>query len=92
VRKRRQDWDDADRAWLPLGLMQKMAKVQEVCARVLPERFPGLAVTAEITGLHDDFRIELKLAGLAAEQAPTAARFLEDALHALHPGLRVVAE
>lgn len=92
VRKRRQDWNDADRAWLPLGLMQKMGKVQEVCARVLPERFPGTAVSAEITGLHDDFRVELKLAGLAPEQAPTAARFLQDAVVALHPQITVSAE
>lgn len=92
LRKRRQDWNDADRAWLPLGLMQKMAKVQGVCAQILPEHFPGTAVSAEITGLHDDFRVELKLAGLAPEQAPTAARFLQDALVALHPQITVTAE
>lgn len=89
VRKRRQDWDDADRAWLPLGLMQKMQRVQEAAGRVLAERFPARAVSAEITGLHDDFLVQVAFSGLAAEQIPTAARFLEDALHALHPALRL---
>lgn len=91
VRKRRQEWDDADRAWLPLGLLQKMQRVQEVAARVLAERFPGRALAAEITALHDDFQVAVAFTGLVAEQVPTAARFLEDALHALHPALRVEA-
>jgi NifU-like protein involved in Fe-S cluster formation len=93
VRKRRQDWTPADGAWLPLGLMQKMQRVQTVADRVLAAHFPGVPVTAEITGLHDDFQVAITLKGLAPEQVPTAGRFLEDSLRGeLHPGLAVAAE
>jgi NifU-like protein involved in Fe-S cluster formation len=91
TRKRRQDWSAEDSAWLPLGLMQKMQRVQAQADRILGAGFPG--VTAEITGLHDDLQVEVRFAGLAAEQVPTAGRMLQDALRgALHPGLSVAAQ
>jgi len=93
VRKRRQDWTPADSVWLPLGLMQKMQRVQEVANRVLAAHFPGVNVVAEITGLHDDFQVALTLKGLEPEQVPTAERFLADSVRGeLHAELVLAAE
>jgi len=91
-RKRKQDWDAHDLAWLPLPLLQKAAKVEAMVAEMLRQRVehPGLAYT--ITAINDDFRVLIAFTGTPAEQIPTLARFLEDALRSrLHPHLTVEA-
>ena len=93
TRKRRQDWSTEDSAWLPLGLMQKMQRVQEQAERVLSERFPGTGATIEITGLHDDFQVVARFPGLTEEEIPTAGRFLQDGLRGtLHAAITVAAD
>jgi NifU-like protein involved in Fe-S cluster formation len=90
-RKREADWDAADRAWLPLSLLRKVGKADAVIGKALAERAPG--ASHRIDGLHDDFRVVVRLDGVAADQAPTLGMLLADALHVLHPGLVVeVAE
>ena len=90
VRKRRQDWTAEDQAWLPLGLMQKMQRVQEVADRLLASRFADRPVRIEITGLHDDFQVHALFPGLDDAAAPTAAAFVQEALSGqVHPALRV---
>jgi NifU-like protein involved in Fe-S cluster formation len=90
-RKRKADWTREDEAWLPLGLMQKVAKTEQVIATALAQRLErNLAYRVE--GLHDDFRVVIRFEGLSIEQIPTVARFVEDALRAqLHPQLAVEA-
>ena len=93
VRKRRQDWNADDQTWLPLGLMQKMQRVQEVADRLLASRFADRAVRIEITGLHDDFQVHALFPGLDPSATPTAAAFVQEALGGqLHPGLRVAVD
>jgi NifU-like protein involved in Fe-S cluster formation len=90
-RKRQQDWDDQDRAWLPLSLLKKIGRVDAIATRVLRERL-GAEARHEIAGLHDDFRVVLAIAGASDEQLPTLAKLIEDALRAeLHPRLVVEA-
>jgi NifU-like protein len=85
-RKRKQDWDAHDQAWLPLSLLRKIALVNQKTAAVLGDRYPG--AEAKVEGLHDDFRVVLLLSGLATETAPTVQVMIDDALKAIHPQLR----
>lgn len=88
-RKREADQSDADKAWFKLSLLKKIAKVDGISSRVLGERLHGNAKLS-IEGLHDDFRIVVKLTGLAPEQVPTALQLIQDALHTeVHPDLVV---
>ena len=85
-RKRKQDWSEADEAWLPLSLLKKIAKVDAIFSAELPQFAPDAA--ASITGLHDDFTVVVTFTGLAAEQIPTVSQMLTDALRSrLHPHL-----
>ncbi|HEX3135459.1 MAG TPA: iron-sulfur cluster assembly scaffold protein [Planctomycetota bacterium] len=88
-RKREADQSEADKAWFKLSLLKKIAKVDGISSRVLSERLHGDAKLS-IEGLHDDFRIVVKLTGLAPEQVPTALQLIQDALHTeVHPDLLV---
>lgn len=82
VRARKADWSAEDEAWLPLSLFKKAAAVEGVAAEVLRARVEGLGVTYRIEAINDDFRVRIAFAGLPPEQAPTLAKFLEDALKA----------
>lgn len=77
-RKRKQDWNDADTRWFNLSLLRKISRVDAVAARVLQERLGRGTYTIE--GLHDDFRVVVIFAGLATEEIPTVAQFIQDAL------------
>ena len=81
-RKRKQDWTAEDQAWLPLGLLQKIAAVDRIAGTALHERLGRDDVGWIIEGLHDDFRVVMRFTNLEAEQVPTVAKFLEDALNA----------
>jgi NifU-like protein involved in Fe-S cluster formation len=90
-RKRQQDWDERDRAWLPLSLLKKIGRVDAICGRVLRERL-GAEPRYSVEGLHDDFRVLLAIAGASAEQLPTLGKLVEDALRTeLHSNLTVEA-
>ncbi len=90
-RKRELDWTDADRAWLPLTLLKKVAKVDQVLAKAIDERV-GSGASYTIEGLHDDFRVVTAIGGVADEQLPTVAKLLEDVLKGdIHPLLSVEA-
>ncbi|MBA3700373.1 MAG: iron-sulfur cluster assembly scaffold protein [Planctomycetes bacterium] len=87
--KREADWSDVDRVWFQLKLLKKIAKVDSIASRVLRDRLHGDAKLS-IEGLHDDFRIVVKLTGLAPEQVPTALQLIQDALRTeVHPNLVV---
>ncbi len=102
-RKRKQDWTAVDEAWLPLSLLKKIARVDALAEPTLRQRMPGMTASAggspppgvpsySITGLHDDFRVVIEFSAVAADQVPTLARFLEDALRGgIHPLLTVDA-
>jgi NifU-like protein involved in Fe-S cluster formation len=90
-RKRQQDWDERDRAWLPLSLLKKIARVDAIAARVLAERLPQAGASAVIEGLHDDLAVKVRFDGIPAEQHPMIAGFLKDALRAdVHPQIEVM--
>jgi NifU-like protein involved in Fe-S cluster formation len=86
-RKREADWDATDRSWLPLSLLRKVGKADAVIAKALAEHAPG--ASHRIDGLHDDFRVVLRLDGVVADQAPTLGLFLASALRQIHPGITV---
>jgi NifU-like protein involved in Fe-S cluster formation len=90
-RKRELDWSEVDRAWLPLTLLKKVAKVDQVLRTAVAERV-GAGATFSIEGLHDDFRVVVAFGGVAEEQLPTVAQLLQDVLRgAIHPQLTVDA-
>ena len=90
-RKRQQDWDERDQAWLPLSLLQKIAQATAATDAALQDRLNLSAGSAEITGLHDDFQVHLKLhTELADTERATAGRFVEEALRGqLHPQITI---
>jgi NifU-like protein involved in Fe-S cluster formation len=88
-RARQAQWSVEDKTWFPLSLLKKAAAVEAVVARVLRERL-GHDVAHVVDGPHDDFQIALRFSGLSAEQAPTAAALIQDALRSsLHSQLTV---
>lgn len=88
-RKRKADWTAEDQAWLPLSLLRKTAKADAAISEELAARAPG--ATATITALNDDFRIVLRLEGVAAEAVPTLIAMLQERLRRLHAQLTVEA-
>ena len=91
-RKRELDWSAADKTWFALSLLKKIGRVDSISGRVLRDRLHGEAKLS-IEGLHDDFRIMVKLTGLAPEQVPTALQLIQDALKTeVHPDLSVVEQ
>lgn len=94
-RKREVDWDDHDRTWLPLTLMRKILKIQQVGSRALHERLGLGEVAWSIEGLHDDFRLVVRFdkgegAVIPADERPTATLVLQSALrNDIHPALAV---
>jgi NifU-like protein involved in Fe-S cluster formation len=90
-RRRQQDWDERDRAWLPLSLLKKYARVDAIAGRVLAERL-GRAPRYALA-VHDDLQIHLDLEQLPEEQVPTLGKLVEDTLRGeLHPALVVHAK
>jgi NifU-like protein involved in Fe-S cluster formation len=88
-RKRQLDWTPADEAWFKLSLLKKIAAVDKIAMALLRERLHAEAKIS-IEGLHDDFRIVVKLTGLQNEQIPTALQLIQDKLKAdLHPDIIV---
>ncbi|MCS6970594.1 MAG: iron-sulfur cluster assembly scaffold protein [Planctomycetota bacterium] len=86
-RKRPQDWNEHDRAWLPLSLLKKVAKVDAAIARVLADKAPQARHRVE--GLHDDFRVVCLLEGVGDAERHTLALFIASALREIHPELTV---
>jgi hypothetical protein len=91
-RKRKQDWNEADQRWLPLGLMQKTVRVEEVIKEAMRTRVERDGLSWRLDAINDDFRIVLRFFGVSEEQVPTLAKFIEDALRGqVHPQLVVEA-
>ena len=95
-RKREQDWDAYDQAWLPKSLMKKIAALQQLGDQTLAERLNQSDIAWSIEGLHDDFRVVIDLnkvvSGktlLSSEKHDTARMFLQEAFRSIHPHLSV---
>ena len=74
TRKREQEWDEADQAWLPLSLMKKLMKAQKLGSEILQER-TGRAIDWSVEGLHDDFQVVAKFKDVSAEEVPLLIGF-----------------
>ncbi len=91
-RKHQSLWSEEDRAWLPQSLLKKAAAVEELTVTTLRARL-GHEVAHVVDGPHDDFQVLIRFTGLSAEQAPTAAQLVQDALRSrLHSQLTVGLE
>ncbi|MBA3936712.1 MAG: Fe-S cluster assembly protein SufB [Planctomycetes bacterium] len=89
ARPREADWTPEDRAWFTLSYLRKVARIDAIAARVLLARI-GDGARQRIDKLNDDFRVVITFTGMAAEQIPTAAQFVQDALRGeLHGRLSV---
>ncbi|NRA38942.1 MAG: iron-sulfur cluster assembly scaffold protein [Planctomycetes bacterium] len=90
ARKREADWSDADKIWFPMSLLKKIGALQKCIKNLLLNKLKRDDFTWSIEGLHDDFRIVIKISDIAAEEKPTLLRFMEEALHEnIHSGLSV---
>lgn len=91
VRKREQDWDEQDQAWLPLSLLRKIGKVQKIAKTVLGKRLGRDDVNFELEGLHDDFKVVISYENLPSEEVAVVNGLISDALrNDVHPLLQVV--
>lgn len=87
-RKREQDWDDKDQAWLPLSLLKKIGAVQKNITATINERLGGKTFAWSVEGLHDDFKIVMKVGGIDADEIETFLQFARSGLRAaFHPQL-----
>jgi hypothetical protein len=89
TRKREAEWDERDRAWFGLKYLRQIGKVDALIGRVLRARFPQQPPAYRIVNLNDAAQVEVAIGGLHADQLPTIAQVLTDALSSeLHPHLR----
>jgi NifU-like protein involved in Fe-S cluster formation len=87
-RKREADWDDADRAWLPVSLMRKVVLIQQAVKTAAANI--GRDLDCVVEGLHNDFTVVLVVGGVTAEERPTLRQQLEGWLRSIvHPALTV---
>jgi NifU-like protein involved in Fe-S cluster formation len=84
-RKRQQEWTDADKRWLGLSLLKKIAAADAAVKRVLADKAP--AAGHRIEGLHDDFRVVVIVTGVSPSERETLSLFVSSGLKALHPDL-----
>ena len=88
-RKREQEWDEQDKAWLPLSLMKKLIKAQKAGSTILEER-TGRSIAWSVEGLHDDFKVVAKFKDVPAEEVPLLIGFLSSGLQTgIHPQIEV---
>ncbi len=89
-RKREADWTEFDQRWYPLSLLKKIGVLQKCIKALLSKKLKRDDVDFSIEGLHDDFRVVVKITGVSSEEIPTLIRFMEEAVHeGIHPDLSV---
>lgn len=89
VRKREQEWNDQDRAWLPLSLMKKLMWAQKEGSAALLDR-TGRDIDWSVEGLHDDFRVIAQFKHVADDEIPLLLGFLSSGLqNRIHPQIKV---
>ncbi len=89
ARKNEAAWDERDRAWFSLSYLRKVGKVDALIGRALRARFPQQPPTYRVDKLNDDVQVVIAIGGLEADQLPTIAQVLTDALSSeLHPQMR----
>lgn len=91
VRKPVEEMNEADKNWLPLGLAKKLEQADALLKTAVAARLHLSANDLEITGLHDDLNIVLRLhKALAPEQVPTSLKLAEEVFRSrLHPEIVV---
>ena len=89
-RKREADWNEFDQRWFPLSLLRKIGVIQKCIQALLDKKLKRDDFTWSVEGLHDDFKIEVKISGANNEEIPTLIRFMEEAVReGIHPDLSV---
>lgn len=89
-RKREADWNEFDQRWFPLSLLRKIGVIQKCIQALLDKKLKRNDFTWSVEGLHDDFKIEVKITGAHTEEIPTLIRFMEEAVReGIHPDLSV---
>jgi len=88
--KRKEDWNEQDRQWIPLSLLKKINRVNAVVDATLKSRLGPGAPTFRIEKLNDYFRVQLKIVTLPGDQVATVTQLLQDALRSeIHPQLAI---
>lgn len=89
-RKRQQDWDEQDQAWLPLSLLKKLALIQKTLNPVIRDRLGRPDLQWSVEGLHEDFQLKIRLSDVPAEERPTILQFFQSELRQrIHPQITV---
>ena len=89
-RKREADWTEFDQRWFPLSLLRKIGVIQKCIQALLDKKLKRDDFKWSIEGLHDDFKIEVKISEAQNEEIPTLIRFMEEAVReGIHPDLSV---
>lgn len=67
-RKAKEDMNEKDLAWLPLSAPQKIAKIEEVIAQVVPERTSYLAEDVELYNIERDLNVLISFSSKVQSQ------------------------
>ena len=90
-RKDKADMNDVDLAWLPLSAPQKIAKVDEVLAVVIPKRTAYVASQVSLYNVERDLKVKLNFSKeVESSHIPLMIGFIQEACRAqLHPEIMV---
>lgn len=86
-RKEKNEMNEVDQAWLPLGAPQKLSKLQAVVDRVVPERTEYSSDKVELYNLQRDLAVQVKFKDeVQTSHRPLILGFLDSAMKGeLHP-------
>lgn len=92
-RKAKEDMNENDLAWLPLSAPQKIAKVEEIIAHVVPERTSYLAEDVELYNIERDLNVFIRFStNVQTQHKLLITQFLNEACQAnCHPEI-VISE
>jgi hypothetical protein len=90
-RKEKNEMNESDLEWLPLGAPQKIAKLQIVIDEVIPERTEYKAKQVELYNVQRDLTVQLKFSeDVSSSHRPLVVGFLQSAMRAdIHPEIIV---
>lgn len=90
-RKEKEDMNEADLAWLPLGAPQKIVKVEELLKTVMPKRTAYTAQDVQLYNVERDLKVKVKFKDVVeSTHRPLILGFIQEACRGeLHPEMLV---
>ena len=86
-RKAKEDMNEQDLSWLPLSAPQKIAKIEEIISKLVPERTSYLAQDLELYNVERDLKVMIRFnEKITIQHRALITQYLSEACQAqLHP-------